>query len=337
MAGHTTCDQCERSFKRRTSERVCSDCLAPLRRLREAAGLTLAELAGRVDCRPTTIWELEREKYNPALMLAERLASEFGVDVGEAFPRLKVTKQEAQQLLRMTSRDVKRLCDDGELPCDADGHWHRLDYAAVRALAGEREALRRDLISFHAAEREFGLPWWLLAQLQGEGRLDVRIGDHRKRLVHREQLEAVRAELVAERKSVHCPLCGRWPKLGRRAHRDCLGPLASRGYWLDRETRGQRREEHGELMRRVLRARSVNEVAKWYRSRFNKEPTKSLFGRWSFRKGGGRPRRAYSDEQAEEVRALKRRNPTYGYVTLADRTGLNIMAVRRILAAERRS
>src|SRR5579862_8745046 len=76
-----TCERCGEQFQRRTNERECSQCLAPLRRLRIAAGLTQDELARRVGCtRPQTIYELERDRYTPALVLAEAIAGVLMMD-----------------------------------------------------------------------------------------------------------------------------------------------------------------------------------------------------------------------------------------------------------------
>src|SRR6266511_1721653 len=87
-----TCERCGDPFERRTSERVCSDCFAPLRRLRKAAGLTVAELAARAGCTRGTISALERDQYHPALELAERIAGELVAGVRDVFPRLEITK-----------------------------------------------------------------------------------------------------------------------------------------------------------------------------------------------------------------------------------------------------
>ena len=302
------CERCGGSFERRTNDRLCPACLAPLAGLRRSAGLSQAALASRVGCRPATIRELERDRYHPALALSDRLAAELEVEVRDVFPSLQITKGEAQRILGMTSRTLKRLCDEGKLPSTCDGHWHRIDYASVLQLAAEREELRTEWISFHAAESEYDLPWWLLAQLERGGKLDVKVGDRRRtRLVRRSQLRVVRQELVDNRKRVHCPRCRRWPKLGRKAHAECLGPLGSHAYWLDPETRQVRRRTHSEVVRARLAQRSVAEVISWYRSRFEAEPTRRQVGKWSFRKGGGRPRTDASsdyDEALTIIRAL---------------------------------
>lgn len=48
---------------------------------RKAAGLTQAELATQVHVSARTIISIEKEQYNPSLMLAYRLAEVFGVSV----------------------------------------------------------------------------------------------------------------------------------------------------------------------------------------------------------------------------------------------------------------
>jgi putative transcriptional regulator len=56
-----------------------------LREVREAAGLTQEELARRVDATRQTILFLEKEKYNPSLRLAWRIARVLGKPVDELF------------------------------------------------------------------------------------------------------------------------------------------------------------------------------------------------------------------------------------------------------------
>jgi DNA-binding XRE family transcriptional regulator len=330
-----TCERCGSSFERRTNDRLCLDCLGPLARLRRTAGLSQAELGSRVGCRRVgTVRELEREQYHPALALAERIASEFGVEVLDVFPSLQITKSEVRQQLHVTGRTVAQLCDEGELPANCDGPWHRLDYATVLRLKGELEERRKEWISFHAAEREYHLPWWLLDELQEEGKLHVEIGDGRgTRLVRRSQLDAVRQDLLDNRKRVHCPHCRRWPKLGRKAHAKCLGPLGSHRYWLDPDTREVRRRDHGKLVRARLLSRSVREVQDQYRRRFKKEPSRSLVGRWSFRKGGGRPAITDRPDYAEAVARVKAaRDATYASEPeLARKTGESRHFVRHAL------
>lgn len=57
--------------------------LTKIRELRTAAGWTQQELAQRVHVSSRTIISIEREQYNPSLMLAYRLARAFGVTVEE--------------------------------------------------------------------------------------------------------------------------------------------------------------------------------------------------------------------------------------------------------------
>jgi putative transcriptional regulator len=56
-----------------------------VRRLREAAGLTQAELAARVGATRQTIIAVEAEKYAPSLELAFRLARVFRVPFESVF------------------------------------------------------------------------------------------------------------------------------------------------------------------------------------------------------------------------------------------------------------
>jgi transcriptional regulator with XRE-family HTH domain len=171
-ATNPTCERCGAEFKRSTSERICPDCLAPLAALRERAGLTAAELARRVGCRPKAIADLERNLHHPRLDRARKIANALGVEVFVAFPELAVTKGEAARELRLTSRDLLRLCETGVLPSDTSGHWHRIPLRPVLELAREREDLRRNWVSLNAAEAKYGLPRWVLRRLILEGRLN---------------------------------------------------------------------------------------------------------------------------------------------------------------------
>jgi putative transcriptional regulator len=56
-----------------------------VRRLREAAAMTQAELGERVGATRQTIIAIEAEKYAPSLELAFRLARAFGQTVDEVF------------------------------------------------------------------------------------------------------------------------------------------------------------------------------------------------------------------------------------------------------------
>lgn len=317
------CASCGEPMARATSERVCDKCTRPLRRYRKARGMTQLELANRVGCRPNTISELELPTglcYHPALKLAERIAAVLDADVVDLFPDLQITSAEAGTLLRMTLRDVTRLCTDGELPASREGHWWRLDYAAVLQLAAEREERRRNWISFHAIERKYGVPWWVLRQWQEAGTIDVIVGDRRgTNLVELDKVEAVLAEARRQRRRVRCPYCRKPVKLGRKAHAQCLGALGSRNYWLDPDESAERRRAHGEKMREIVRAawRSPRRV---YQGVLKTRAAKSRWsGRWS--PSSGRPR-GYTDEQAEKVRQLR--------TTLTGRRG-SIRAIARQL------
>lgn len=54
-----------------------------VKELRTAAGMTQLQLAERVHVSPRTIISIEKEQYNPSLMLAYRMAEVFGVSVEE--------------------------------------------------------------------------------------------------------------------------------------------------------------------------------------------------------------------------------------------------------------
>ena len=60
--------------------------------MRLAAGLTQQQLADRVHVSARTIISIEREQYNPSLMLAYRLAEVFGTSV-EVLCSLKENKE----------------------------------------------------------------------------------------------------------------------------------------------------------------------------------------------------------------------------------------------------
>ncbi|MDV0446079.1 hypothetical protein MmiAt1_16910 [Methanimicrococcus sp. At1] len=52
-----------------------------IKELRTASNLTQQQLADRVHVSPRTIISIEKEQYNPSLMLAYRIADVFGVTV----------------------------------------------------------------------------------------------------------------------------------------------------------------------------------------------------------------------------------------------------------------
>jgi putative transcriptional regulator len=56
-----------------------------IRELRAKTGMTQEELAARAGVRRETIVFLEKGKYNPSLLLAWRVAREFGVPIEEVF------------------------------------------------------------------------------------------------------------------------------------------------------------------------------------------------------------------------------------------------------------
>ena len=54
-----------------------------VKELRTAAGMTQQQLADLVHVSSRTIMSIEKEQYNPSLMLAYRMAEVFGVTVEE--------------------------------------------------------------------------------------------------------------------------------------------------------------------------------------------------------------------------------------------------------------
>lgn len=56
-----------------------------IRDLREAKGMTQADLAADVDVARQTILAIEKGRYDPSLSLAFRIADAFGLTVDEVF------------------------------------------------------------------------------------------------------------------------------------------------------------------------------------------------------------------------------------------------------------
>ena len=56
-----------------------------VKELRTAAGMTQQQLADRVHVSSRTIISLEKELYNPSLLLAYRIAELFGVSVEDLY------------------------------------------------------------------------------------------------------------------------------------------------------------------------------------------------------------------------------------------------------------
>ena len=56
-----------------------------LQTARKAAGLTQQQLAGMVHVSARTIISIEKEQYNPSLLLAYRIAKVFGTSVEELY------------------------------------------------------------------------------------------------------------------------------------------------------------------------------------------------------------------------------------------------------------
>jgi len=56
-----------------------------IRALREAAGMTQAELATRIGVTRQTVIAIEQERYSPSLELAFQIARVFGLGLDEVF------------------------------------------------------------------------------------------------------------------------------------------------------------------------------------------------------------------------------------------------------------
>jgi DNA-binding XRE family transcriptional regulator len=343
------CDRCGEAFRRRTNEPTCPDCAAPLRRHRKTAGLTQVELAERVGCRPATISDLERKPFHLALELAESIARELGTDVLDVFPALEVTKVETQKVLHKTSRSIIELCESGELPCNSDGHWHRIPLRAVLELRDRLDEFERDWFSFTAAAERSGLPRWVVHRLHVAGEFgdDVKVLDKSTRpryFVRRSRFDEVYARLVRDYRGVRCPRCKLPVKLGRKAHARCLGWLGAHSYWVpdDPNLRWQRRQRHSELVRATLHRteRPIADLTRWFEARWQREPSRELKARWWGRKGG-RPSMATLDPEfvhkAERARQLASAHPEWGTRTIADEVGLSRWKVRELLSALRAS
>ena len=68
-----------------------------VRELRTAAGLTQQQLADRVHVSSRTIISLEKELYNPSLLLAYRIAELFGVTVEDLYCLAENKEQEDRE------------------------------------------------------------------------------------------------------------------------------------------------------------------------------------------------------------------------------------------------
>ena len=68
-----------------------------IRELRRAKGLTQQQLAERVHVSSRTIISLEQGQYNPSLLLAYRLALEFGTTIEELYCLAENLRQEDAQ------------------------------------------------------------------------------------------------------------------------------------------------------------------------------------------------------------------------------------------------
>lgn len=68
-----------------------------IRELRRAKGMTQQQLAERVHVSSRTIISLEQGQYNPSLLLAYRLALEFGTTIEELYCLAENLRQEDAQ------------------------------------------------------------------------------------------------------------------------------------------------------------------------------------------------------------------------------------------------
>lgn len=68
-----------------------------IRELRRAKGMTQQQLAERVHVSSRTIISLEQGQYNPSLLLAYRLALEFGTSIEELYCLAENLKREEEQ------------------------------------------------------------------------------------------------------------------------------------------------------------------------------------------------------------------------------------------------
>ena len=68
-----------------------------VKELRTAAGMTQQQLADRVHVSSRTIISLEKELYNPSLLLAYRIAELFGVTVEDLYCLKENRELEARQ------------------------------------------------------------------------------------------------------------------------------------------------------------------------------------------------------------------------------------------------
>jgi DNA-binding XRE family transcriptional regulator len=271
-APEALCDQCERPFKRVTSESVCPDCLAPLCRLRKEAGLTQAALAARVGCGASTIIRWERDQDHPQLKFTREIARVLNLDIPEIFPNYAVTGEEAAGMVGTIRREIEKLFD---AYIDRSDYWHRVPYVLVVALRLEREEFLAEWISFNAAATEYkdvGLERWVIKRWVQEGQLTDCVGDGRvgrlgSRFVRRDQLrQLIEQERAAQRTCANeqCSTPDEPLLIGRLAHARCVGPLAVRAFW-DALTE-ERREEHRQAIQEGLAVRRTEaEISHWFR------------------------------------------------------------------------
>lgn len=68
-----------------------------IRELRQGKGLTQQQLAERVHVSSRTIISLEQGQYNPSLLLAYRLALEFGTTIEDLYCLMENLKREEER------------------------------------------------------------------------------------------------------------------------------------------------------------------------------------------------------------------------------------------------
>ena len=56
-----------------------------IRELREGKGLTLKQLAGLVECTPSLISQLERDKTDPSISMLKKIAEALNVNIVDFF------------------------------------------------------------------------------------------------------------------------------------------------------------------------------------------------------------------------------------------------------------
>lgn len=76
-----------------------------IRDYRKAAGMTQAELAMMTGCRRETIANLEKDRYNPSLTLADKIAQALECSIYQIFPLLDSAECERKE----TDKEIARV------------------------------------------------------------------------------------------------------------------------------------------------------------------------------------------------------------------------------------